>query len=90
MTTHSKPLTALLTDPTGGALGLSLAPGSLVIETNDGPWPEPLLWVANGVAAADTWAEYLPARDAGLQPVLLQDESGIEQLASITSCDSVC
>ncbi|MFE2326056.1 DUF4253 domain-containing protein [Streptomyces sp. NPDC059385] len=79
MTTHSKPLTVLLTDPVGGSLGLSLPPGSLVTETNDGPWPEPLLWVADEVAAPGTWAEYLPARDAGLQPVLLQDESGIEE-----------
>ncbi|MFE0916110.1 DUF4253 domain-containing protein, partial [Streptomyces sp. NPDC058812] len=79
MTTHSKPLKVLLTDPMGGSLGLSLPPGSLVSETNDGPWPEPLLWVAEGVAAPGTWAEYVSARDVGLQPVLLQDESGIEE-----------
>ncbi|MFE6848273.1 DUF4253 domain-containing protein [Streptomyces sp. NPDC057686] len=79
MTTHPKPLTVLLTDPPGGTLGLSLPPGSLVTDTNDGPWSEPLLWVADGVAAPGTWAEYLPARDVGLQPVLLQDESGIAE-----------
>ncbi|WP_030299115.1 DUF4253 domain-containing protein [Streptomyces katrae] len=79
MTTHSQPLTVLLTDPMGGTLGLGLPPGSLVTETNDGPWPEPLLWVADGVAAPGAWADYLPAREVGLQPVLLQDESGIEE-----------
>ncbi|MCX5409730.1 DUF4253 domain-containing protein [Streptomyces sp. NBC_00335] len=79
MTIHSKPLTALLTDPLGRALGLGLPPGSLVTETNDGPWSEPLLWVADEVAAPGTWAEYLPARDVGLQPVLLQNQSGIEE-----------
>ncbi|MBT3166487.1 DUF4253 domain-containing protein [Streptomyces sp. Vc74B-19] len=80
MTTRSKPLTALSTDPTGRTLGLSLPPGSLVNETNDGPWREPLLWVADGTAAPGTWAQYLPARDAaGLHPVLLQDEPRIEK-----------
>ncbi|MET7932017.1 DUF4253 domain-containing protein [Streptomyces sp. NPDC005349] len=80
MTTRSKPLTALSTDPTGRTLGLSLPPGSLVTETNDGSWREPLLWVADGIAAPGTWAQYLPARDAaGLQPVLLQDEPRIKE-----------
>ncbi|RZU36627.1 uncharacterized protein DUF4253 [Streptomyces sp. BK022] len=79
MTTPSKPLTRLLTDPVGAVPGLSLPPGSLVIETNGGPWPEPLLWVADEVAAPGTWAEYLPARYAGLRPVLLQDEAGLEE-----------
>ncbi|MEV5604658.1 DUF4253 domain-containing protein [Streptomyces sp. NPDC052299] len=80
MTIRSKPLTALSTDPTGGMLGLSLPPGSLVSETYDGPWSEPLLWVADGTAAPGAWAQYLPARDAaGLQPVLLQDEPRVEE-----------
>ncbi|MEV7583268.1 DUF4253 domain-containing protein [Streptomyces erythrochromogenes] len=79
MTTRANPLTVLLTDPRGGRLGLGLPPGSLVTETNDGAWPEPLLWVADGVAAPGTWAEYSSARDVGLQPVLLQGESGGEE-----------
>ncbi|MFF3085372.1 DUF4253 domain-containing protein [Streptomyces nojiriensis] len=80
MTRHSKPLTVLLTDPTGGTPGLGLPPGSLVTETGDGPWHEPLLWVADGTAMPGAWARYQPVRDAvGLRPVLLQDESGIEE-----------
>ncbi|MFE5555695.1 DUF4253 domain-containing protein [Streptomyces sp. NPDC056544] len=84
MTTRSTPLTVLLTDPTGETLGLDLPPGSLVTETHDGPWREPLLWVADGTAAPGAWARYRSrsrsVRDAvGLQPVLLQDASGRAQ-----------
>ncbi|MGW2081306.1 DUF4253 domain-containing protein [Streptomyces sp. NPDC001939] len=80
MTTLSKPLTVLSNDPTGRRLGLSLPPGSLVTETNDGTWREPLLWVADEVAEPGAWAQYLPARDgAGLQSVLLQDEPRLEE-----------
>lgn len=80
MTTPPHPLTALSTDPTGSTLGLSLPPGSLVTATHDGPAREPLLWIADGAAAPDTWGRYLPVRDAvRLQPVLLQDEPRVEE-----------
>ncbi|MFB7267544.1 DUF4253 domain-containing protein [Streptomyces nojiriensis] len=69
---------ALSADPTGGTLGLSLPAGSLVSETCDGPWREPLLWVADGAAMPGAWARCQPVGDAvGLRPVLLQDESGV-------------
>ncbi|MFJ6479553.1 MULTISPECIES: DUF4253 domain-containing protein [unclassified Streptomyces] len=80
MTTRSTPPTALLTDPTGETAVLGLPPGSLVTETHDGPWREPLLWVADGTAVPGAWARYRSVRDAvGLQPVLLQDEPGSEE-----------
>jgi hypothetical protein len=79
MTTYPKPLLALKTDPTGRALGLNLPPGSLVTQTNEGPWPEPLLWVADGVAAPGTWAQYGVALGVGLRPVFLQDEPRVEE-----------
>ncbi|MFE1869361.1 DUF4253 domain-containing protein [Streptomyces sp. NPDC059496] len=84
MTTRSTPLTVLLTDPTGETSGLGLPPGSLVTGTHDGPWHEPLLWVADGTAVPGAWARYRSrsrsVRDAeGLQPVLLQDASGSEE-----------
>ncbi|WP_328787264.1 MULTISPECIES: DUF4253 domain-containing protein [unclassified Streptomyces] len=85
MTTRSTPLAVLSTDPTGETSGLGLPPGSLVTGTRDGPWHEPLLWVADGTAVPGTWARYRSSRsrsvrDAeGLQPVLLQDASGSEE-----------
>lgn len=75
MTTHSEPLSALSTDPTGRTLDLSLPPGSLVTETHDGRWHESLLWVTDETAAPGIWGRYLPVwRAAGWRPVFLQDE----------------
>jgi hypothetical protein len=65
------PLPALADDPTGSALGLHLPPGRLVADTADGPWHEPLLWIAEEKAELDAWESLLPARAAGLHPVLI-------------------
>ncbi|MER8041784.1 DUF4253 domain-containing protein [Streptomyces sp. NPDC094032] len=79
MAMDANPLSVLSTDPSGDKLGLSLPPGSLTTETHSGRWPEPLLWVADGVATSDAWAQYAPARDAvGLQPVLLAVDAGFD------------
>jgi hypothetical protein len=69
------PLPKLAADPGGAALGLRLPPGTLVDQTDDGPWHEPLLWLADGPAAPGAWAELLPARSAGLHPVVIEFES---------------
>jgi hypothetical protein len=66
------PLPRLAADPTGAGLGLRLPPGTLVDSTHEGRWHEPLLWYAEGPADADTWRSLLPARVAGLQPVLIE------------------
>lgn len=80
MTNPSQPLSVLSTDSSGQSLGLSLPQGSLVTETMDAPWHEPLLWVADEPARSGTWAEHLPTGSAaGLRPVLLQDEPGAER-----------
>lgn len=71
------PLPQLADDPTGSVLGLRLPPGTLVDMTIDGQWHEPLLWYADGPAAPDAWEALLPARAAGLHPVLIElDEKG--------------
>ncbi|MEU4154176.1 DUF4253 domain-containing protein [Streptomyces sp. NPDC026659] len=70
-------LSAELTDG-GGTLGLSLPPGSLVTETESGPWHEPLLWVADGIAGPAAWGQYAAAcAGKGLQPVLLDGDADI-------------
>jgi len=69
------PLPRLADDPTGATLGLRLPPGQLIDTTFEGPWHEPLLWYADGPAAADTWSGLLTARSAGLLPVLLESET---------------
>ncbi len=52
--------------------GLELPPGSLVDATLDGPWPEPLLWYADGPAAPPDWPRLRAAgRRVGLLPVLV-------------------
>jgi hypothetical protein len=66
------PLPRLADDPAGTALGLRLPRGVLVDVTEDGPWHEPLLWYADGPAAAGTWSSLLPARAVGLHPVLIE------------------
>lgn len=58
--------------PDPAASGLDLPPGSLVDDTLDGPWHEPLLWYADGPAAPRDWADLRAAgRRLGLLPVLV-------------------
>ncbi|MFE5191951.1 DUF4253 domain-containing protein [Streptomyces sp. NPDC056628] len=72
MATLPNPLPKLISDPTGAALGLRLPPGRLVDATQQGPWHEPLLWLADAPAAPGDWAELAPARrSAGLLPVVV-------------------
>jgi hypothetical protein len=78
MPMNANPLSALSTEPSGETLGLGLPPGSLVTEAHSGQWPEPLLWVADGIAAPAAWAQYAPTRDVvGLRPLLLEDDARI-------------
>ncbi|HEY5832825.1 DUF4253 domain-containing protein [Streptomyces sp.] len=75
------PLPRLAADPAGSALGLGLPPGKLIDATADGPWHEPLLWYADGPAEPDAWTSLLPARAAGLHPVLIdagRDYAGLD------------
>ncbi|MEU1042751.1 DUF4253 domain-containing protein [Streptomyces sp. NPDC005551] len=81
MATLPNPLPKLKADPSGRALGLELPPGTLVDETVDGPWHEPLLWCADGPAAPGDWLRLSAARrTVGLHPVLIasgeKDEGG--------------
>ncbi|MFJ4326001.1 DUF4253 domain-containing protein [Streptomyces tricolor] len=72
MATLPNPLPRLATDPSGRSLGLQLPPGRLVDETDDGPWHEPLLWLADKPAAPGAWKVLgAPARRVGLLPVLV-------------------
>ncbi|MFG2555256.1 DUF4253 domain-containing protein [Streptomyces sp. NPDC048581] len=72
MATLPNPLPKLATDPTGTALGLQLPPGRLLDATDEGPWHEPLLWLADVPAAPGAWAALEPARhSAGLLPVVI-------------------
>ncbi|MEE1736358.1 DUF4253 domain-containing protein [Streptomyces sp. BE147] len=58
--------------PSLASSGLDLPPGSLVDDTMDGTWHEPLLWYANGPAAHGTWAAMRAAgKPLGLLPVLI-------------------
>lgn len=69
----TNPLHVLANDPTGSALGLNLPAGTLVSQTDDGPWHEPLLWCSDTPVDAAAWNRLLPAaRTAGLHPVLLE------------------
>lgn len=59
------------------SLDLGLPPGGLVDATDDGPWHEPLLWLADGRAARGARAalrQSAPA--AGLLPVVLDVGAG--------------
>lgn len=54
------------------SLGLELPAGRLVDETTEGPWHEPLLWLAEEQATAQSWAALrLTAPAVGLLPVLV-------------------
>lgn len=72
------PLPRLADDPTGATLGLHLPPGRLITATHEGPWHEPLFWYADTPAAPDAWSGLLPARTAGLLPVLVESENPSE------------
>ncbi|MDC0767445.1 DUF4253 domain-containing protein [Streptomyces sp. HD] len=73
MATLPNPLPKLATDITGAALGLRLPPGRLVDATDEGPWHEPLLWLADEPAAPGAWTALEPARrTAGLLPVVIE------------------
>ncbi|MGW2569697.1 DUF4253 domain-containing protein [Streptomyces sp. NPDC001537] len=63
--------------PRLASLGLRLPPGALVDATDDGPWHEPLLWLADGRAVPGALAalqQSAPA--AGLLPVVLDVGAG--------------
>ncbi|MFJ4522756.1 DUF4253 domain-containing protein [Streptomyces sp. NPDC088810] len=82
MATLPNPLPKLATDPSGRSLGLQLPPGRLVDMTDDGPWPEPLLWYAEKPAAPGSWkALGAPGARVGLLPVLVDtgaDAGGLD------------
>lgn len=83
MATLPNPLPSLAGDPSGRSLGLRLPPGRLIDATDDGPWPEPLLWHAEKPASSGSWAALgVPAARAGLLPVLVDvgdSQGGPEQ-----------
>jgi hypothetical protein len=63
--------------PDLASLGLELPPGALVDATADGPWHEPLLWLAEGQAVPGARAALqLTAPAAGLLPVVLDVGTG--------------
>ncbi|WP_320781378.1 DUF4253 domain-containing protein [Streptomyces sp. CRN 30] len=73
MATLPNPLPRLGTDPSGRSLGLRLPLGRLIDATDEGPWPEPLLWHGEYAAAPGAWTALgSPAARAGLLPVLVE------------------
>ncbi|MEU9283859.1 DUF4253 domain-containing protein [Streptomyces sp. NPDC048275] len=77
MATLPNPLPTLAADPSGRTLGLELPPGRLMDATEEGPWHEPLLWLADAPAAPRDWAALEPARrTAGLLPLLIDVGGG--------------
>ncbi|GAA3395193.1 DUF4253 domain-containing protein [Cryptosporangium minutisporangium] len=65
-------LAALAADPSGGSLGLTLPPGRLRHETEDGPRDQPMLWLSDDQPAADAWTVLRAAHArTGLWPLLL-------------------
>ncbi|GGV17241.1 hypothetical protein GCM10010275_68450 [Streptomyces litmocidini] len=68
-------LPRLASDPTGRSLGLDLPPGALA-----GPEDTPYLWSGHDAAGPAAWAALRPAaRTAGLLPVLLGGEWGLDR-----------
>ncbi|MES5824295.1 DUF4253 domain-containing protein [Streptomyces sp. RG80] len=58
-------------------LGLALPPGRLIDMTDDGPWSEPLLWLADDRASAGAWSALQEApRTVGLLPVVVDAGGG--------------
>lgn len=77
MATLPNPLPTLAADPSGRALGLRLPPGELIDATDEGPWHEPLLWLADGRATPGDWTVLEAApRSTGLLPVVLDVGDG--------------
>lgn len=63
--------------PKLASLGLHLPPGGLVDATDEGPWHEPLLWLADAPAAPGEWAALgRTAPAVGLLPVVLDVGAG--------------
>ncbi|MGC9541704.1 DUF4253 domain-containing protein [Streptomyces sp. UG1] len=63
--------------PRLASLGLPLSPGGLVQATVDGPWHEPLLWLADDRADPGDWAALgRTAPAVGLLPVVLDVGAG--------------
>lgn len=63
--------------PRLASLGLELPAGRLVDETIDGPWHEPLLWLADEQAGVGGWAALREiAPHVGLLPVLMDVGGG--------------
>lgn len=59
------------------SLGLGLPPGKLIDTTDEGPWHEPLLWLADDRATPAAWAALQQApRTHGLLPVVLDIGGG--------------
>ncbi|MBN0047108.1 DUF4253 domain-containing protein [Streptomyces actuosus] len=72
MVTDTNNLPRLATDPSGRTLGLDLPAGRLLDETYQGPWPDPLMWLADTRAVPGQWsAQGAARRAAGLVPVLV-------------------
>ncbi|MBC9718691.1 DUF4253 domain-containing protein [Streptomyces sp. TRM66268-LWL] len=76
MASLPNPLPQLAADLTGGSLGLRLPPGKVIDRTENGPWHEPLLWIADSRAQQDSWREVMAARRRGLLPVLIGEKYG--------------
>ncbi|GHH20494.1 hypothetical protein GCM10018780_66980 [Streptomyces lanatus] len=63
--------------PRLASLGLHLPPGGLVAATDQGPWHEPLLWLADDRATSEGWAEFRrTAPPVGLIPVVIDVGAG--------------
>lgn len=59
--------------PRLASLGLGLPPGRLIDTTDEGPWHEPLLWLADERAAPGAWTTFQNApRRLGLLPVIVE------------------
>ncbi|MEU1230726.1 DUF4253 domain-containing protein [Streptomyces sp. NPDC005828] len=68
-------LPKLASDPTGRSFGLDLPPGALT-----GPADAPYLWLGHDAAGPAGWSALRPAaRTAGLLPVLLGGEHGLDK-----------
>ena len=64
--------------PRLASLGLDLPPGRLIDETDDGPWHEPLLWLADEQPAPGAWsALQTAARTVGLLPLVVDVGGGL-------------
>jgi hypothetical protein len=63
--------------PRLASLGLGLPSGRLIDETDEGPWHEPLLWLADEQAAPGVWSALQRAAPAaGLLPVVMDVDGG--------------